>query len=69
MTDRAEIGVIGGSGLYALLDDPHPVEVETPYGPPSAQVVLGTVAGRRVAFRQVPPADVVRSLLELVGAR
>ena len=50
MTDRAEIGVIGGSGLYALLDDPKPVEVETPYGPPSAEVVLGTVAGRRVAF-------------------
>ena len=50
MADRAEIGVIGGSVLYALLDDPHPVEVETPYGPPSAPVVLGTVARRRLAF-------------------
>src|SRR3954454_23908208 len=46
----AEIGVIGGSGLYAFLDDAQEVEVETPYGPPSAPLVLGTVGGRRVAF-------------------
>jgi 5'-methylthioadenosine phosphorylase len=57
MADRAQIGVIGGSGLYSLLDDPHPVEVETPYGPPSAQVVLGEVAGRRVAFLPRHGAD------------
>ena len=57
MAERAEIGVIGGSGLYALLDDPDPVQVETPYGPPSAEVVLGTVAGRRVAFLPRHGAD------------
>ena len=57
MTDRAEIGVIGGSGFYALLDDPQPVEVETPYGPPSEQVLLGTVAGRRLAFLPRHGAD------------
>ena len=49
---RAEIGVIGGSGLYALdaLTETERVEVETPYGPPSSPVVLGTLHGRRVAF-------------------
>jgi purine nucleoside phosphorylase len=38
MAGRAELGVIAGSGLNALLDEPHQVEVETPYGPPSAQM-------------------------------
>lgn len=46
----AEIGVIGGSGLYAFLDDAVEHPVDTPYGPPSDPVVVGTVAGRRVAF-------------------
>ncbi|WP_431677169.1 S-methyl-5'-thioadenosine phosphorylase [Kitasatospora sp. KL5] len=47
---RAEIGVIGGSGLYALLDDVTEIAVQTPYGPPSDSVFLGEVAGRTVAF-------------------
>jgi 5'-methylthioadenosine phosphorylase len=46
----AEIGVIGGSGLYAFLDDAQEISVETPYGPPSDPVVVGDVNGRRVAF-------------------
>ena len=46
----AEIGVIGGSGLYALLDDAHEVEVSTPYGPPSDPITIAEVGGRRVAF-------------------
>src|SRR5919112_6417351 len=46
----AEIGVIGGSGLYALLDDAHEVEVSTPYGPPSDRITVAEVGGRRVAF-------------------
>lgn len=49
-TPSAEIGVIGGSGLYALLDDVTEVHVETPYGPPSDALFVGEVAGRRVAF-------------------
>jgi 5'-methylthioadenosine phosphorylase len=44
------VGVLGGSGLYALLDDAREVEVETPYGPPSDPVVVGEIAGRPVAF-------------------
>ncbi|MFE3875817.1 S-methyl-5'-thioadenosine phosphorylase [Kitasatospora sp. NPDC059146] len=49
-SSRAELGVIGGSGLYALLDEVAEVRVETPYGPPSDAVFVGEVAGRRVAF-------------------
>lgn len=48
--DRAEIGVIGGSGLYELLPDAREVAVSTPYGEPSDPLVLADVDGRRVAF-------------------
>ncbi|MGH9212627.1 MAG: S-methyl-5'-thioadenosine phosphorylase [Acidimicrobiales bacterium] len=48
--DRAAVGVIGGSGLYSLLDDVEEVVVATPYGPPSATPAIGEVSGRRVAF-------------------
>ncbi|MBS42268.1 MAG: S-methyl-5'-thioadenosine phosphorylase [Nocardioides sp.] len=49
-TPTAEVAVIGGSGFYSFLDDVEEVEVETPYGAPSAPIALGEVAGRRVAF-------------------
>jgi 5'-methylthioadenosine phosphorylase len=47
---EAEIGVIGGSGFYALLEGAQELRVETPYGPPSDVVTVGAVAGRTVAF-------------------
>jgi 5'-methylthioadenosine phosphorylase len=46
----ADIGVIGGSGLYALLPNAREVEVETPFGRPSDQVTIGLVEDRAVAF-------------------
>ncbi len=46
----ATVGVIGGSGFYSFLDDVIEVPVTTPFGAPSEQPVVGTVAGRRVAF-------------------
>ena len=48
----AEIGIIGGSGLYEMggVTDAHEVAVETPFGPPSDVLVLGTLEGRQVAF-------------------
>jgi 5'-methylthioadenosine phosphorylase len=46
----AVIGVIGGSGLYEFLQGAEEVRPETPFGPPSDAVVVGEVAGRRVAF-------------------
>jgi 5'-methylthioadenosine phosphorylase len=48
--ERAEIGVIGGSGFYSLLSDAREITVETPYGPPSDRVAVGEIGGRRVAF-------------------
>ena len=50
MTGAASIGVIGGSGFYALLDRGEEVTVDTPFGRPSDKIVTGDVAGRRVAF-------------------
>ncbi len=47
---QAEIGLIGGSGLYALLDDATEIRVPTPYGEPSDHLVVGEVGGRSVAF-------------------
>lgn len=46
----ASVGVFGGSGLYSLLADADEVIIETPYGPTSAPLHVGTVDGRRVAF-------------------
>ncbi len=46
----AEIGVFGGSGFYSFLEDPEEVEVDTPFGAPSAPLMVGTIGGRRVAF-------------------
>lgn len=44
------IGVIGGSGLYELLDDAREESVTTPYGDPSSTVSIGQISGREVAF-------------------
>ena len=49
MADAA-IGVFGGSGFYAFLDDVETVELDTPYGAPSGPISIGTVGDRRVAF-------------------
>lgn len=45
------IAVIGGSGFYDFFDSgAHEVEVETPFGPPSAPIAVGSVGSRTVAF-------------------
>ena len=48
----AEIGVIGGSGLYAMsgLSNTRELRVKTPFGEPSDKIVVGTLEGKRVAF-------------------
>ena len=46
----AEVGIFGGSGFYSFLDDVEGVELETPYGKPSAPLVIGELGGKRVAF-------------------
>ncbi len=49
---KAEIGIIGGSGLYAMpgLSKVREERVETPFGEPSEVFVLGELEGRKVAF-------------------
>ncbi len=46
------IGVIGGSGLYAMngLTATREIRVKTPFGEPSDAIVVGTLEGKRVAF-------------------
>jgi len=65
MTLRAEVGVFGGSGFYRLLDDVEMVELDTPYGPPSDRIAVGSVGEARVAFlarhgtrHTLPPAAI-----------
>jgi len=50
--DKARIGIIGGSGLYAMegVADVKPVRAETPFGAPSDEITLATLNGVRVAF-------------------
>ncbi len=49
---KAEIGIIGGSGLYAMPGLTHVREerVATPFGDPSDAFILGELEGRNVAF-------------------
>ena len=49
---RAKIGVIGGSGLYSMpgFEAHEEVAIETPWGSPSDKYVVGTLAGKPVAF-------------------
>src|SRR5512134_2277722 len=49
---EATIGVIGGSGLYAMpgLSEVEEVALTTPFGEPSDAFVVGALGGRRVAF-------------------
>ncbi len=52
MEAQAKIGIIGGSGLYQMegLTDIHEVSLDTPFGKPSDNYILGTLEGQRVAF-------------------
>jgi len=49
---NAEIGIIGGSGLYSMagLTDAREVRIKTPFGDPSDAFVIGRLEGKRVAF-------------------
>ncbi|WP_040818620.1 S-methyl-5'-thioadenosine phosphorylase [Nocardia jiangxiensis] len=48
---RPALAIIGGSGFYDFFgDDAVSLEVDTPYGAPSAPITVGQVEGRQVAF-------------------
>src|SRR5207247_2070615 len=51
-SDRADLGIIGGSGLYEMegFAEVREVAVDTPFGPPSDHFMIGALEGRRVAF-------------------
>ncbi|MFN3742178.1 MAG: S-methyl-5'-thioadenosine phosphorylase [Anaerolineales bacterium] len=51
-TDKVSLAIIGGSGLYQMsgLEDTREVYPETPFGRPSAPIVIGTLEGVRVGF-------------------
>jgi 5'-methylthioadenosine phosphorylase len=49
---NAQIGIIGGSGLYSMpgFEAHEEVTLETPWGAPSDSYVVGSLAGKEVAF-------------------
>jgi len=52
MTSEAEIGIIGGTGIYSedLLENVKKLDVSTPYGKPSSKIIMGTYRGVKIAF-------------------
>jgi len=46
----ADIGIFGGSGFYSFLEPVEEIDVDTPYGKPSAPVAIGDLDGKRIAF-------------------
>jgi 5'-methylthioadenosine phosphorylase len=52
LSQRADVGIIGGTGVYdpGLFSDKREVKVHTPYGEPSDVVTIGEYSGVRVAF-------------------
>ena len=61
----ADVGIFGGSGFYSFLEDVEEVELDTPYGKPSAPYVVGEIEGTRVAFlprhgrsHELPPHEI-----------
>jgi len=62
MVDNIRVGIFGGSGFYSLMDGMQEVDVDTPYGRPSAPLMVGEIEGVKVAFmprhgvrHQLPP--------------
>ena len=64
---KGRIGVIGGSGLYAMaaLENVSEEQVETPFGAPSDAFILGTLGNREMVFlprhgrgHRIPPSAI-----------
>jgi len=67
MSIAAQLAIIGGSGLYAMkgLKNVEERKVSTPFGKPSSPIIIGSLAGRRIAFlarhgigHTIPPSQV-----------
>lgn len=50
--EKVKVGIIGGSGLYDMpgLTARTEIKVDTPFGSPSDAMVIGSLAGKRIAF-------------------
>lgn len=50
--ENVSIAIIGGSGLYDMpeISDKTSLSIGTPYGAPSAEIGIGTLRGKRIAF-------------------
>ncbi len=61
MKEKAEIGIIGGTGFYKFLKGKE-IKITTPFGKPSDKILISEFKGRKVAFlprhgkkHQLPP--------------
>jgi len=50
--ENIEIGIIGGSGFYKMMNlkDPTYIELDTPFGKPSEKILIGSLKGHSIAF-------------------
>ena len=69
--DPVTIGVIGGSGLYAMdgLDDVSEVNPDTAFGKPSDAITVASLGGIRLAFGEVRHPDIVHDRTKHRGVR
>ncbi len=67
MANSADIGIIGGTGVYdpGLFSSKHEIKVHTPYGEPSDLVTIGEYSGIKIAFiprhgrgHRIPPHSI-----------
>ena len=56
METKAQLGIIGGSGLYAMegLENISEYVISTPFGEPSSPIIVGTLGGMQIAFLGAP---------------
>jgi len=50
MNKNIKIGILGGSGFYELLENPEEIVIETPFGKPSDNIMVGECGGAEIAF-------------------
>jgi 5'-methylthioadenosine phosphorylase len=50
---KPDIGIIGGTGFYEFLESPQTLDVDTPFGKPSAPISIGSVPLKNGGARQV----------------
>ena len=50
MEASATIGIIGGTGLYSIVESKEEFEVNTKYGKPSSAITIGKIGDKKVAF-------------------